>query len=248
MLASLPPRASSAALLVRQGSEFELGQCATAQGQNAILDPQWVGNTSPFADVAYAIYRFNLEGYSGPQTLKLTWSEAPLDCFFLWLGLSRWDKARWDWRRGPASGFVDFGPNGLQPFTKSGTGDVLLAVVLLGIAPARISQAELGGSLQCDWRMGAHDAQRTAQSPFVGAQTNDLQWALNLGGEIRANPVTAADGTIYIGMFDYIDEPSEFFAVNPDGTVKWSFQTEDRIEAFAAEVARTARCTWAAAR
>ena len=119
----------------------------------------------------------------------------------LWLGLSRWDKARWDWRRGPASGFVDFGPHGLLPFRKSDTGDVLLAVVLLGIAPARISQAELGGSLQGDWCMGGHDAQRTGQSPFVGPQTNHLKWALDLGGDVRANPVIAADGTIYVGTF-----------------------------------------------
>jgi len=228
VLASLPPRASSTALLVHQGSDFEIGQRATVLGENAVLEPRWVDGASPLADAAYAVYRFNLQGYSGPQTLKLTWSRAPLDGLHLWLGLSRWDKARWDWRRAPASGSVDFGPDGWLPFRKSDTGDVLVAVVLLWIAPARLSRAEVGGSLQGDWCMTGHDAQRTGQSAFAGPQTNHLKWALDLGGGVRANPVMAADGTIYAGTY-HIDEPSEFFAVNPDGTVKWSFETEDRI-------------------
>jgi outer membrane protein assembly factor BamB len=232
MLALIPPRSSSAALLVRQGSDFELGQRAKAQGDDVLLEPQWAGNTSPFSDVAYAIYRFNLGGYSGPQTLKLTWIEPP-DCAMLWLGLSRWNMARWDWRPGPPSGFINFGLDGLLPFTKTDTGDVLVALVLLGMAPASLGQAQLGASAQGDWCMGGHDAQRTGQSNIIGPQTNNLRWALDLGSDIRANPVIAADGSIYVGTF-HTDEPSEFFAVNPNGTVKWSFETADRIGGAAA--------------
>ena len=72
------------------------------------------------------------------------------------------------------------------------------------------------------------------QSPFVGAQTNNLKWALDLGGDIRANPVIAADGTIYVGTFHSEARAERFFAVNPDGTVQWGFPTADRISSAAA--------------
>lgn len=228
LLASLPPRSSSAGVYLHTGSDFELAGRATAQGSDVLFEPQWSGNTPPFGDAAYAIYRFNEEGFSGQQTFKLTWTTPPSDYDTLWLGLSSWSVfgyGRWEWRRGLSYDFLDFGPDG-QPYANGTTGDVLLAIVVLGTTSASLSQVELGGTLLGDWSMGGHDAQRSGLSPHSGPKTGHLKWALNLGGDVRANPVIAADGTIYIGTF-HTDEPSDFFAVNPDGTVKWSMQTED---------------------
>lgn len=236
ILASLPPRNASDALLVHLGCDFELSQRVTTLGQDALLEPQWPGNGSPFDGASYALYRFNVEGYAGQQTIKLTWSGTHADGSQLWLGLSHFNffgVGRWEWRHVPANDFIDFGPDGLLPYTNRDTGDVLLTVMLLGTAQAILGQVELGGTILGDWNMGGHDAQRTGLSPHVGPQTNHLKWALDLGGDVRANPVIAADGTIYVGTF-HTDEPSDFFAVNPDGTVKWSIQTEDRVGGAAA--------------
>jgi hypothetical protein len=114
MLQWQTPRATAAAVLLRQGQEFELGQRAQGQVQDALLQPQWTGNAAPFADVAYGVYRFNLAGYSGPQTLQLSWTAAPGDYANLWVGLSHWGSGTWKWMPGPADGLLQLGGSGLR--------------------------------------------------------------------------------------------------------------------------------------
>jgi len=38
------------------------------------------------------------------------------------------------------------------------------------------------------------------------------------------SPVLASDGTIYVGSYDY-----SLYALNPDGTLKWTYVTADRF-------------------
>lgn len=232
MLAALPARNSSEALLLRMGNEFELSGKATGQGSDALFEPQWSGHGSPFADVAYAVYRFNVEGYLGQQTIKLTWTDPPPDYSSLWLGLSRYNTfgvGYWEWRHCRTNDFIDFGPEGFQPYINKNSNDILLTVILLGTDTASLGQIELGGTLLDDWCMSGHDAQHSSFSPHVGPRTNHLGWVLDLGGEVRANPVMAADGTIYVGTYQVGGDPSQFYAINPDGTIKWSFDAPASI-------------------
>jgi len=55
---------------------------------------------------------------------------------------------------------------------------------------------------QAPWPCWGHDAQRTGQSPYVGAQTNNLRWSFQTGAEIYTSPAIGADGTIYLGSHD----------------------------------------------
>jgi outer membrane protein assembly factor BamB len=70
------------------------------------------------------------------------------------------------------------------------------------------------------WPMLQHDAQHSGLTPIsVNANSAMLKWTYN-GGVTVNTPAIGADGTIYIGgtnpNFDFL------YAINPDGTLKWS--------------------------
>jgi len=57
------------------------------------------------------------------------------------------------------------------------------------------------------------------------------------GHFLDSSPAIGADGTIYIGSDPYggtgidpVVTPTNFWAINPDGSLKWSFDTEDGVE------------------
>lgn len=68
------------------------------------------------------------------------------------------------------------------------------------------------------WPCRGHNAQRTGQSPYNGAQTNSLKWTCQMGTWIDSSPVIGADGTIYIG-----GPHQNLYALNPDGSEKWRY-------------------------
>ncbi|NQE45677.1 hypothetical protein C5S31_06635 [ANME-1 cluster archaeon GoMg2] len=109
---------------------------------------------------------------------------------------------------------------------------------------------ELKGS---PWPMFGHDPQHTGQSQYVGAQTNTLKWtlpltgipsigadgtiyvskhAINSNGSIKWELVyptlngaaIGADGTVYTGY-----DNQNLYAIDPNGTVKWVFETESKV-------------------
>ncbi|MHC4184039.1 MAG: hypothetical protein ACYSR0_11900, partial [Planctomycetota bacterium] len=71
------------------------------------------------------------------------------------------------------------------------------------------------------WPMYRHDLHHTGRSPYVGSQTNDIKWTFQAGTSISSSPVIGIDGTIYIGSKD-----KHLYAINPDGTLKWKFETK----------------------
>jgi len=57
------------------------------------------------------------------------------------------------------------------------------------------------------------------------------------GHLIDASPAIGSDGTIYVGTDQYgawgqtpIPVDTSFWAINPDGTIKWAFETDDGVE------------------
>ena len=56
--------------------------------------------------------------------------------------------------------------------------------------------------------------------PDPASKEGHLAWELKTGGPITSGPAIGPDGTIYVGSNDF-----NLYAVNPDGTVKWTFAT-----------------------
>lgn len=75
-----------------------------------------------------------------------------------------------------------------------------------------------------DWPKFQGDINNTGLSDYIGPQTNSTAWIFTTGSNIQyAVPVIGADGTIYIGSGRY------FYALNPNGTQKWSYTVGDQI-------------------
>ncbi len=70
-------------------------------------------------------------------------------------------------------------------------------------------------------------------SAWASAQEpGTLKWSHALPFPLDVSPAMARDGTIYVG--DYWDH---FWAINPDGTLKWMVDTDDYFEASSPSVA-----------
>jgi outer membrane protein assembly factor BamB len=73
-------------------------------------------------------------------------------------------------------------------------------------------------------------------------KTPELKWSFATGefydGHlVDSSPAIGSDGTIYVGTDPYgaagqepVEVNTNFWAINPDGTLKWVFETEDGIE------------------
>lgn len=69
-----------------------------------------------------------------------------------------------------------------------------------------------------EWPMFGGDRRHTSLSKFNGPQTNNVKWTFPVSGPDYSGEQSAAiglDGTIYVGS------GNSFYALNPDGTVKW---------------------------
>jgi len=53
--------------------------------------------------------------------------------------------------------------------------------------------------------------------------TGSVKWIFSTGVPMRGSPTLDADGTIYIPTGTYTSTTSVFYAINPDGTLKWSY-------------------------
>ena len=81
----------------------------------------------------------------------------------------------------------------------------------------------LDGPMDSAWPMHNYDARHTGQSPYNTTEVMDEIWYIK--DEIyfmHSSPVIAKDGTIYCGALN-------IYAVNPNGTVKWTFDTNGYI-------------------
>lgn len=80
------------------------------------------------------------------------------------------------------------------------------------------------------WPMFGHDVKHTGRSPYsVDGNNPYFLWKyFYWDASFHSSPVIDNDGIIYIGSAFY------FFAINPNGTLKWKFRTDELIRDSAA--------------
>ena len=94
------------------------------------------------------------------------------------------------------------------------------------------------------WPMFRHDRAHTGRSEFSTATNQGtLKWRFTFSrakrpdvlSDLASEPVVGSDGTIYAASIDYRRSTHAFsghlFALNPDGTQKWQFDTTDFLSA-----------------
>ncbi|MFA5078697.1 MAG: PQQ-binding-like beta-propeller repeat protein [Dehalococcoidia bacterium] len=86
----------------------------------------------------------------------------------------------------------------------------------------RTAGAVLPALANSAWPMFQHDPQHTGCSPYVGPQTANLKWVFTLDAGHTNSIATASDGTLYVCAWN---GGQRLYAVNPDGTEKWSNPT-----------------------
>ncbi len=79
------------------------------------------------------------------------------------------------------------------------------------------------------WPTFRRDTQNNGRSPLPAIYQNDQPWHFQTGKGIFSTPVIDEAGTIYIGSADH-----NFYALNPDGSEKWHFETGEIIDSAAA--------------
>jgi hypothetical protein len=104
---------------------------------------------------------------------------------------------------------------------------VILCLVLspvIALMPANTAQAQPANSA---WPMFRQNPQRTGRSPYSGPEVPELKWSFTTGDAIWSSPAIGADGTIYVGSDD-----NNLYAINPDGSQKWSFAGWELVALF----------------
>jgi outer membrane protein assembly factor BamB len=96
---------------------------------------------------------------------------------------------------------------------------IIAALAIVAAATPTVSHAQLATS---PWPMFQHDLAHTGRSQFsTSSNPGTLKWKFATGSSfLGSSPAVGADGTIYIGS-----EGGNLYAVNPNGTEKWTFAT-----------------------
>jgi outer membrane protein assembly factor BamB len=85
------------------------------------------------------------------------------------------------------------------------------------------SAISTGEPANSSWPMYCHDGRHTGQSPYSTINTTGVEkWRVSLEDWVMGSPVIDKNGIIYVGSDD-------FFAVYPNGTIKWKYWVEGFI-------------------
>jgi len=101
---------------------------------------------------------------------------------------------------------------GIDNLNKRLRGYATVLSVIFGI----LAFAPLVLAVDATWPVLRHDPQGTGMSPYVGPLEPGIKWRLDYHGS-NSPPVISADGTLYVSGDDDV-----FYAVKPDGTIKWT--------------------------
>ena len=222
-------KAGSAMVVYHQGDDFgNIHQQVLAQGSDGHFTPAWTGKLSKFSTVAFALYNFNVLGYSGPQTLTLNWA-APPAAGNLWVAFSQWDKDRWMWYPGRTDSVMEIGGTGLMQYAKSGTGELLVVVLLLGSNAWDLHEVYIGHAVH----ISGYDIQAVGATGGAGAGGDVFGAGDN--ANIVANQALALQLNSVNGTFDGLNFDASTFPTGMDqamydmilaaaaDNVNWSF-------------------------
>jgi outer membrane protein assembly factor BamB len=83
----------------------------------------------------------------------------------------------------------------------------------------------LGGLLESSPALGKQGMIYVGNSHKLYAITSEgkIRWAVELEGLVTSSPIIGSDGTVYLGG-------KAIFAINPDGSRKWTFETSGHID------------------
>jgi hypothetical protein len=122
----------------------------------------------------------------------------------------------------------------MRPFTVS----VIVVLLLAGcedqyyqpIEPRPLTDLRGRSSMTPQWPMFHHDGRHTGNvnTPVfdvAGPQrdTINTSWRTPIGYPLFSSPAVGVDGTVYVGTKNDTSGTGSFYAINPDGTVKWRY-------------------------
>ncbi len=79
------------------------------------------------------------------------------------------------------------------------------------------------------WPTFRHDSRNSGCSSLAGVYTGGEPWFFQTGKGIFSTPVIDASGVIYVGSADHY-----FYALNPDGGLRWKYKTGEIIDSAGA--------------
>ncbi len=135
--------------LSKRGDEYETGlpsQHITSSLGRLDLDPDWASSSaSSFADLAFALYSFQLEGYDLSGAISAQWQVPPAASGVAWIGFGNVALNRWEWFALDSEAIV-LTP-GFTDYIETTSHRMLVAVMLLGTQPAVLGNLRLGSGI-----------------------------------------------------------------------------------------------------
>jgi len=183
----LPPPSEAAKLSsytdsdrLKTGSGYltAINQRVMHSGNRAVYSPSWdlAGSPTP-ADLAYAAYAFNIEGYDLDPDLHLRWCSAPA-ASTIWVGISHWPSDSWQFIAGNVSG--DYPLGSMAGYINEA--GLFLAIVIVAGQDERTLDCLRLGPLIGVWEVETVDtmipweislAIDSANKPHIACQTSD---------------------------------------------------------------------------
>jgi hypothetical protein len=228
--AALPPPSALRGASYTQQDLYHLGieyddslpyNLVSREGEDAVFAPQWIQPVGQFEELAYATYQFQLNEVVPDPQVHFTWNKTD-NYTDGWVALANFQRDRWDWYELPQSGELPYNP----AKNVSATGAMYVVVLFTGEAEWLLHEIWISlGNPSGAWPMFGHDVRHTHKSAYIGSQTGKLKWKFRTtsAGFDFKDALVGPDGTIYVGS-NYL------YAINPDGSLKWSFATGSWVE------------------
>jgi PKD repeat protein len=146
LIGQRPRNTSVAPVLERTGAATDPAlapQHAAANGPALAFSPDWPSAQATARGLAYALYRFNVTGYSGETSLHFAWNTTA-DLADLKLLVADFTRNRWTFYAAPADGTLLLSPAQFTAATDPATQDLLVVPLIGGTAPWELASVRIG--------------------------------------------------------------------------------------------------------
>jgi outer membrane protein assembly factor BamB len=97
----------------------------------------------------------------------------------------------------------------------------IMIIISLTAITHRLLLAQLAST---PWPMFGHDERHTGRSSYTGPENPKVKWIFDVSAG-ESSPAIGPAGTIYVGSIDH-----RLFAINPDGSLKWTYETDEWVD------------------